>query len=432
MVSIDLIPKIFQSMDKSVDIEHKNNSTQDQSKDHCTGVLIGEGSYGEVYQSHVPGRVIKKFVQNHRYTYLNGIDPSIFRESQVFGRFDKQAGLVPGRIYEPSQGRYIIDMPEAKGTLTKHALSISFRNRVCSLPSILIQVLNSLSHMHSLGICHRDVKLDNILYAGIGNRVWLADFGLSRSVAPGEMTNLDFSSSLCHDNEKEEYSEKLDIAMLGSSMLAFLFKQYKDIDEWESTLQTTDFFIPDPNGDYPLQDLFPRCLVKIISMIDKDPDNRPSAKEAIIDIFGEKSYIEPVSEQPLAPLFVVDHQQSKLADRVIAICEKIIHDIGLVFQGVFSVGDAIKYATQTVMASIEHVFVLINFEIEYYSIAIINMCLKVFFVGSVDLWMIFGVSRNQRVDYPSYVPVGIVNRVLEYERMIFELFEYKFPYTMIR
>jgi serine/threonine protein kinase len=426
MVSIHLIPKIFQPMVKL----NIKDAIQDRSKDYNTGVLIGEGSYGEVYQSQVPGRVIKRFLYD-KHDDLNGINPTIFRESQVFGRFGKQAGLVPGSIHETSQGRYIIDMPKAACTLTKHALSISFQHRVCSLPSILFQVLNSLSHMHSLGICHRDIKLDNILYAGIGNRVWLADFGLSRSIAPGEMSNLEFSSLLCHNREAEEYSEKLDIAMLGSSMLAFLFKQYRNIDEWESALEETDFFIPEPNGDYPLQDLFPRCLVKIISMIDRDPDKRPSAKNAIIDIYGEKSYIEPVSLQPLAPLFVVDQQQSRMSDSAIVICEKIIHDIGLVFHGEFAVGDAIKYATQTIMASIEHVFDMIQMKIEYYCMAVVNMCLKVFFAKSVDIWLILRVFLNQRINEHSYVIISIVNRIIKYERMIFELFEYKFPYTMI-
>ena len=50
------------------------------------------------------------------------------------------------------------------------------------------QVLNGLHYLHSLGVVHRDLKLDNILLKGSGDNVEvkIADFGLSALVRLGE------------------------------------------------------------------------------------------------------------------------------------------------------------------------------------------------------------------------------------------------------
>ena len=43
-----------------------------------------------------------------------------------------------------------------------------------------ISVLKALEYLHELGICHRDVKPDNILFDG--DSIKLADLGLARSM----------------------------------------------------------------------------------------------------------------------------------------------------------------------------------------------------------------------------------------------------------
>lgn len=44
---------------------------------------------------------------------------------------------------------------------------------------IFKQIIDGLSYIHSKGVAHRDIKLDNILLDGKGN-VKIADFGVSR------------------------------------------------------------------------------------------------------------------------------------------------------------------------------------------------------------------------------------------------------------
>jgi serine/threonine protein kinase len=50
------------------------------------------------------------------------------------------------------------------------------------------QILNGLHYLHSLGIVHRDLKLDNLLLKGTGENaeIKIADFGLSALVRLGE------------------------------------------------------------------------------------------------------------------------------------------------------------------------------------------------------------------------------------------------------
>lgn len=53
--------------------------------------------------------------------------------------------------------------------------------------TLILQLLSGLSHIHSLNIIHRDLKLSNLLYNKMG-MLKICDFGLARSVAK-DMTN---------------------------------------------------------------------------------------------------------------------------------------------------------------------------------------------------------------------------------------------------
>lgn len=51
---------------------------------------------------------------------------------------------------------------------------------------LFLQIIDGLRYMHSKGILHRDVKLDNLLLDETG-KVKICDFGVSRFVSPGQL-----------------------------------------------------------------------------------------------------------------------------------------------------------------------------------------------------------------------------------------------------
>lgn len=51
---------------------------------------------------------------------------------------------------------------------------------------LFLQIIDGLRYMHSKGILHRDVKLDNILLDETG-KVKICDFGVSRFTQPGQL-----------------------------------------------------------------------------------------------------------------------------------------------------------------------------------------------------------------------------------------------------
>lgn len=51
-----------------------------------------------------------------------------------------------------------------------------------TLRSIFHRVLDALAYIHSKGVCHRDIKPDNILYDSKTELVKIIDFGISKNM----------------------------------------------------------------------------------------------------------------------------------------------------------------------------------------------------------------------------------------------------------
>jgi serine/threonine protein kinase len=50
----------------------------------------------------------------------------------------------------------------------------------------MYQIARSLSYIHSLGVCHRDIKPQNLLLNTATHDVRLCDFGSAKVLIPGE------------------------------------------------------------------------------------------------------------------------------------------------------------------------------------------------------------------------------------------------------
>jgi serine/threonine protein kinase len=50
----------------------------------------------------------------------------------------------------------------------------------------LYQLARALAHIHALGICHRDIKPQNLLVNPVNHQLKLCDFGSAKALTPGE------------------------------------------------------------------------------------------------------------------------------------------------------------------------------------------------------------------------------------------------------
>ena len=161
------------------------------------------------------------------------------------------------------------------------------------------QILNGLKAMHSLGLVHRDIHMSNILIANpkpteISEvNIKIADFGLAREIAPvinasPSLTDAPKLQSLSPrvGNElfrapelaTEHYDYKVDLYSAGI-VLYFLSRYLEDKKQWRSEIWKLR------NGGVRREQLYHQddeMLFSLISsLLQEDPEKRPSAEEAL-------------------------------------------------------------------------------------------------------------------------------------------------------
>ena len=157
------------------------------------------------------------------------------------------------------------------------------------------QLSNAISHLHSLGIVHRDIKPDNLLinYTKGNYIIKLIDFGLGKIISKYEYTTEPFGSlaySAPEIVEEKQYSYSPDIWSIG--MIAYFIINQKDpFYEWKMNMSYIKELIREGNiqclfakkemliskdkSNSFLFQVMKKCLVK---------KNRPSIEELIRSI----------------------------------------------------------------------------------------------------------------------------------------------------
>ena len=155
------------------------------------------------------------------------VHPNIIRILGVF--VGKSHINIVYPFYEKDLAQYI---EEANGPINK--------NTICS---IMKQILEALSEMHSTGLIHRDLKPSNVLLNVTGDKVELviSDFGQCRPFKTKEaMMSVDVGTKWYKAPEilygSRNYDEKVDIWSLGCIFAELidttpLFTGFNDIDQ---------------------------------------------------------------------------------------------------------------------------------------------------------------------------------------------------------
>jgi serine/threonine protein kinase len=137
-------------------------------------------------------------------------------------------------------------------------------------------LFGALEHTHSKGYVHGDVKLDNtVIHGSLANGdLWLCDFGAAGKPGPfseDRVTTLEYCAP--EVQRLKLYTEKSDLFSAGVMLFACFTKQHLYPRGWK----------PISSGCIAaaLKNLCPEGRALIISLLETDPDMRPSASEAL-------------------------------------------------------------------------------------------------------------------------------------------------------
>jgi serine/threonine protein kinase len=193
-----------------------------QSISYAAERVIGNGSFGVVYQATVieTGETvaIKKVLQDKRFKN---------RELQIMGMLDHpdvvtlkhcfySKGEKPEEVYLNLVMEYI---PETIHRSLRNHTKAKKLIPIMYVKVYMYQICRSLSYIHSLGICHRDIKPQNLLLNTKTHNVKLCDFGSAKMLVKGE-PNVSYICSRYYRApelvfESTDYTTTIDLWSLG-------------------------------------------------------------------------------------------------------------------------------------------------------------------------------------------------------------------------
>ena len=173
------------------------------------GVLLGSGNFGMTYMAY--DTVLQQMVAIKEYfpnglvvRGENGMDVDVipgeaekfekgkqsFKDeaSRIFGMFDLPGICAVRDYFEANGTAYIVEEYLSGGTL-KEYLKQKNEHRISweECREIFTPVLHGLNQLHAIGIIHRDISPDNLMFSSLGE-LKLIDFGAAKQCAGEDLT----------------------------------------------------------------------------------------------------------------------------------------------------------------------------------------------------------------------------------------------------
>lgn len=277
--------------------------------------VIGRGGYGKIYE-------IEDLLNNRTYALKKmlideerGVEFTTIREISILRQLN-HPGIIKIREVWVEKGRKLcVKMDYFDTDLSRLLDAKKFETTQADTQFIMYHVLSSVAHLHANFLLHRDIKPPNYVVNKEGEIV-LIDFGLSRKFgSPGRPLTKNVITRWYKPPEilfgARFYSEKVDVWSCGCIFAECflgepLFAGGSDIDmlskifgirgtpsasNWPDAVKLPNYFPFQERKELPLSNLLvnasPEAVALIDSMLQLDPNRRPSIAEVLESPFFE-------------------------------------------------------------------------------------------------------------------------------------------------
>ncbi|KAJ1794732.1 hypothetical protein LPJ67_000531 [Coemansia sp. RSA 1938] len=224
--AVDALPSDV-ALEYSVELADADNQSKGQSHE------VGSGNFAKVWltvHKQTGMACACKVINKKRHLFSAGLTKVFEREIDIMKQL-RHENIVPLHELHIDKDRIHIFMEYLEGgdLFTYISDNGPFAESDCR--PLFRQLCSAVRYLHSNGITHRDIKLDNILIKGISNGtislVKIADFGLARAVGDGDMMRTICGTPsylapeiVCRGSSSTSYSKSVDIWALGVVLYA--------------------------------------------------------------------------------------------------------------------------------------------------------------------------------------------------------------------
>ncbi|CAO3591999.1 unnamed protein product [Absidia cylindrospora] len=294
---------------------------QDMQLQYTHQKVIGNGSFGVVYQAKLVSNgedvAIKKVLQDKRFKNRELQIMKLMNHRNVCGLkayFINKGDQKNDEVYLNLVLEYV---PETVYRVTRHYSKIKQPIPTLLVKLYMYQLFRALAYTHALGICHRDIKPQNLLLNPITGVLKLCDFGSAKVLVEGE-PNVSYICSRYYRAPElifgaTLYTTKIDIWSVGCVMGELLLgqplfpgesgiDQLVEIIKVLGTPSKEKIMMMNPHytdhkfpliKPHPFSKVFrsrtpPEAIDLITHVLQYNPQSRPTASEALVHPFFDE------------------------------------------------------------------------------------------------------------------------------------------------